>query len=86
VELYLYSPNTLSWRGAQLKHRGNFTFTFAILLHFLQLLLSFSKTLDLRGFFESWGISGFNSVRHEDDKNRTCNSLFCSKLWKHLTP
>jgi hypothetical protein len=26
VELYLYSPNTPSWRGAQLKHRDNFTF------------------------------------------------------------
>jgi hypothetical protein len=24
VELYLYSPNTPSWRGAQLKHRDNF--------------------------------------------------------------
>jgi hypothetical protein len=26
VELYLYSLNTPSWRGAQLKHRDNFTF------------------------------------------------------------
>jgi hypothetical protein len=26
VELYLHSPNTPSWRGAQLKHRNNFTF------------------------------------------------------------
>jgi hypothetical protein len=26
VELYLNSPNTPSWRGAQLKHRDNFTF------------------------------------------------------------
>jgi hypothetical protein len=26
VELYLHSPNTNSWRGAQLKHRDNFTF------------------------------------------------------------
>jgi hypothetical protein len=26
VELYLHFPNTLSWRGAQLKHRDNFTF------------------------------------------------------------
>jgi hypothetical protein len=26
VALYLHSPNTPSWRGAQLKHRGNFTF------------------------------------------------------------
>jgi 5-methylcytosine-specific restriction endonuclease McrA len=29
VELYLHSPNTPSWRGAQLKkHRDNFTYTF----------------------------------------------------------
>jgi hypothetical protein len=28
VELYLHSPSTPSWRGAQLKHRDNFTFTF----------------------------------------------------------
>jgi hypothetical protein len=28
-ELYLHSPNTPSWRGAQLgEHRDNFTFTF----------------------------------------------------------
>jgi hypothetical protein len=27
VELYLHSPNTPSWRGAQLQHRDNFTFT-----------------------------------------------------------
>jgi hypothetical protein len=29
VELYLHSPNTLSWRSAYLQeHRDNFTFTF----------------------------------------------------------
>jgi hypothetical protein len=28
VELYLHSPNTPSWCGAQLKHRDNFTFYF----------------------------------------------------------
>jgi hypothetical protein len=28
VELYLHSPSTPLWRGAQLKHRDNFTFTF----------------------------------------------------------
>jgi hypothetical protein len=27
VELYPQSPNTPSWRHAQLKHRDNFTFT-----------------------------------------------------------
>jgi hypothetical protein len=26
VELYLHSPDTPSWRGAQLKHRDNFAF------------------------------------------------------------
>jgi hypothetical protein len=26
VELYLHSPNTPSWRGAQLQHRDNFAF------------------------------------------------------------
>jgi hypothetical protein len=28
VELYIHSPDTPSWRGAQLKHRDNFTFAF----------------------------------------------------------
>jgi hypothetical protein len=27
MELYLYYLNTPSWRGAQIKHRSNFTFT-----------------------------------------------------------
>jgi hypothetical protein len=27
VELYLYSTNTPSWRGAFVKHGGNFTFS-----------------------------------------------------------
>jgi hypothetical protein len=30
VELYLHSPNTPSWRGAQVEHRDNFTFTFTV--------------------------------------------------------
>jgi hypothetical protein len=30
VELYLHSPNTPAWRGAQLKDRHNFTFTQAL--------------------------------------------------------
>jgi hypothetical protein len=33
VELYLHSPNTPSWCGAQLKHRDNFTFYLCISLN-----------------------------------------------------
>jgi hypothetical protein len=29
-KLHLHSPNTPSWRGPQLKHRDNFTFTFTL--------------------------------------------------------
>jgi hypothetical protein len=32
VELYIHSPNTPSWRGAQLKHRENFTFIIIIII------------------------------------------------------
>jgi hypothetical protein len=32
VELYLHYSNTPSWRGAQLKHRDNFTFTYSFSL------------------------------------------------------
>jgi len=32
VELYLQSPGIHSWRGAQLKHRDNFTFTLHLIL------------------------------------------------------
>jgi hypothetical protein len=34
VELHLHSPNTPSWRGAQLRkeHRGNFTFTLSFFI------------------------------------------------------
>jgi hypothetical protein len=32
VGLYLHSPSTPSWRGAQGEHRDTFTFTFYICL------------------------------------------------------
>jgi hypothetical protein len=32
MEIYLHSPNTPSWRGAQLKHRDNFSFIINITL------------------------------------------------------
>jgi hypothetical protein len=36
MELYLHSPNTPSWRGAQLKHRDNFIFTWTLIFSFLK--------------------------------------------------
>jgi hypothetical protein len=36
VELYLHSPNTPSWRGAQGDHRDNFTFAFIFYLYRVQ--------------------------------------------------
>jgi hypothetical protein len=38
VELYPHSPNTPSERGAQLKHRDNFTFTFPLSVPFAILI------------------------------------------------
>jgi hypothetical protein len=35
VALYLHSPNTPSWRGAQLKHRDKFTLLYLDVLFFL---------------------------------------------------
>jgi hypothetical protein len=32
VELYLHSPNTPSWHGAQLKYRDRFIFTYLLLV------------------------------------------------------
>jgi hypothetical protein len=32
-------PSTPSWRGAQLKHRDNFTFTFTLLAVFIIMIL-----------------------------------------------
>jgi hypothetical protein len=36
VELYLYSPNMPSWRGALLKYRDKFVFTFTILISYTE--------------------------------------------------
>jgi hypothetical protein len=50
MKLYLHSPNTPSWRGAQLKHGDNFTFRedtpIAVLTyHFLSFCLSVMVTM-----------------------------------------
>jgi hypothetical protein len=42
VELYLYSPSTPSWRGAQLNYRKNFTFLY-VSLSIPDVCISFSS-------------------------------------------
>jgi hypothetical protein len=53
VTLYLHSPNTPSWRGAQLKHRDNFTFTSYLYIiltarvrFFIHLIISYSSVCE----------------------------------------
>jgi hypothetical protein len=48
VELYLHSPNTPSWRGAQLKHRDNFTFTFIGLCVTVETILLLTEVINNR--------------------------------------
>jgi hypothetical protein len=36
---YLHSPSTPSWRGAQLKHKNNFTFTFTFTFTYVAFLI-----------------------------------------------
>jgi hypothetical protein len=57
VELYLHSPNTPSWRGAQLKHRDNFTFTFTT-----DMFIPLSNVIKLLGVVMLVHCLGDNSV------------------------
>jgi hypothetical protein len=47
VELYLHSPNTPSWRGAQLKQRDNFTFYILFLTSSMRATCSYFLTMIL---------------------------------------
>jgi hypothetical protein len=50
VELYLHSPNTPSWRDAQLKHRDNFTFTLRTVFMLNLSNMAVLRRSSLRGF------------------------------------
>jgi hypothetical protein len=45
VDLYLHSPRTPLWRGAQLKHRDNFTFTFTFCFFYQTALINSSLNI-----------------------------------------
>jgi hypothetical protein len=65
VKLYLHSPNTSSWRGVQLKHRDNFTFTFTFVGG--EVVGAWSSPLtssSVEGIKNSWGFTVI-SVAHK---------------------
>jgi hypothetical protein len=51
VELYLYSPNTPSWYGAQLKHRDNFTFTLRKIIFKAKIYSAFQRSRNIPSEF-----------------------------------
>jgi hypothetical protein len=72
VELYFHSPNTPPWRGAQLKHKDNFTFTFydPMILHSVLQNLS------------SWYTSLNNQTNNQRNrKSERFNPLAFLKTW-----
>jgi hypothetical protein len=64
VELYLHFPNTPSWRGDQLKHRDNFTFTFTI--HLKSALDPTLNITQLRGKTSTYSAL-FRKINNNDD-------------------
>jgi hypothetical protein len=74
AELYLHFPNTPSWRGAQLKHRDNFTF----MQYCIFIDISFVSEMNIyRG---QW------SVKIAMNTFGRCNtSPFSLKILTHLT-
>jgi hypothetical protein len=68
VELCLHSPNTPSWRGAQLKHRDNFTFT--IYLHYTRgFIICFLQQVLLGYQTKEDKIGGTDSTHGKRDKS-----------------
>jgi hypothetical protein len=83
VELYLYSLNTPPWRGAQLKHRDNFTFTFRLLFIGFTVETLFATVLGLinasnKRTHLSYGNSA-SVFRHRHDQNSALNYV-CDRL------
>jgi hypothetical protein len=67
VELYLHSPNTPSWRGAQLNHRDNFTFYLYIDVLPRNFLREIPNTNKLEGIVLMWSFDIPNKTVPEVD-------------------
>jgi hypothetical protein len=76
---YTSTPNTPSWRGAQLKHRDKFTFTFkpytarTITSQFLiaHLFFFFLEEIDLAGFLEASVNRGGHGLSQDYSVNKS---------------
>jgi hypothetical protein len=83
VELYLYSPNTPSWRGAYLKHSENFNF-FTTLRQFPWIILNHFNltTCVLLHFTEQQCLSNCGDVRVTQKGRRGCQIRYADKDWE----
>jgi hypothetical protein len=81
VELYLSSSNTPSWRGAQLKHRDNFTFYLTLLQHRNATSESYLRYSDVSGsttfaYVMAWACRTHGEVRNNQ------NPLYEWTIWE----
>jgi hypothetical protein len=91
VELYLHSPNTPSWCGAQLKHMGDFTFTFSLshIVMYSVFLYNFQFTnFFCEHIFEapsdlSYKLST-SFFMEQESKTTTCSLIFACTYFKVL--
>jgi hypothetical protein len=54
VELYLHSPNTPTWRGAQLRHRDRFLNSFMLLYKSVMFLFLLLVSISFKEFWVLW--------------------------------
>jgi hypothetical protein len=87
VKLYLHSPSMSSWRGAQIKYRDNFTFTFIIFVAiFLGPSSVFLFSLSALASFSYHLFSVNSEVVKDNDVSLSVSWQECEALdWLHLT-
>jgi hypothetical protein len=83
VEIYLHSPNMPSWRGAQLKHRENFTF-YLYLLEFNYRIIRVCE-LQVDNLFCSAYVSCLQYDNAHESSQQICPTKSSEKTyWQHF--
>jgi hypothetical protein len=79
IELYLYSPNTLSRRGALLKHRDNFTFC-SFYLKEVTRINALGNQLHLDKLYIGWYCALLYAFCEDRDRERDVSSRFLGMM------